>query len=141
MYRKIQFPIFNKKEEILSSLCEFNIPLYRAVWFIKMTANYYTNQDNRNQNRTNRRQNSDPCSGRSRLVFARARICSVEICTFFFRMDAEFAQLSARDSPETDRVLFAQCCACTCEHRCGCAETMAVLLATSFLHVQCTHPK
>ncbi|KAK2719591.1 mediator of RNA polymerase II transcription subunit 12-like protein isoform X2 [Artemia franciscana] len=33
-------PIFNKKEEIFTTLCEFQIPMVRAMWFIKMTAAY-----------------------------------------------------------------------------------------------------
>ncbi len=31
-------PVFNKKEELLISLCEHEVPLPRGVWFIKMTA-------------------------------------------------------------------------------------------------------
>ena len=33
-------PIFNKKEEVLISLCEHNVPITRGVWLIKMTAAY-----------------------------------------------------------------------------------------------------
>ena len=33
-----RIPIFNKKEELLVGLCEHQIPLNRAVWFIKMSA-------------------------------------------------------------------------------------------------------
>ena len=33
-------PIFNKKEEVLISLCEHNVPIMRGVWLIKMTAAY-----------------------------------------------------------------------------------------------------
>ena len=38
----LQVPIFNKKEEIFSSLCEHSVPMLRAAWFIKMTAAYNT---------------------------------------------------------------------------------------------------
>ncbi|XP_046852491.1 mediator of RNA polymerase II transcription subunit 12-like protein isoform X2 [Xenia sp. Carnegie-2017] len=31
-------PVFNKKEELLNSMCEHNVPLVRATWFIKMTS-------------------------------------------------------------------------------------------------------
>ena len=31
-----QVPIFNKKDEIFQHLCEFEVPLMRAVWFIKV---------------------------------------------------------------------------------------------------------
>ncbi|KAI8498739.1 Mediator of RNA polymerase II transcription subunit 12-like protein, partial [Branchiostoma belcheri] len=34
-------PIFNKKEEIFSFLCEYSVPLLRATWFVKMTSAYY----------------------------------------------------------------------------------------------------
>ena len=34
-------PIFNKKEEVLISLCEHNVPIMRGVWLIKMTAAYH----------------------------------------------------------------------------------------------------
>ena len=33
-------PIFNKKEKVLISLCEHNVPIMRGVWLIKMTAAY-----------------------------------------------------------------------------------------------------
>ncbi len=33
-------PVFNKREELLTSLCEHEVPLTRAVWLIKMTAAY-----------------------------------------------------------------------------------------------------
>ncbi|XP_056005371.1 mediator of RNA polymerase II transcription subunit 12-like protein isoform X2 [Ostrea edulis] len=33
-------PTFNKKEEVFSTLCEFVVPMTKAVWFIKMTAAY-----------------------------------------------------------------------------------------------------
>ena len=33
-------PIFNKKEEMLANLCEFEVPTPRAVWYIKMKAAY-----------------------------------------------------------------------------------------------------
>ncbi|XP_060562886.1 mediator of RNA polymerase II transcription subunit 12-like protein [Ruditapes philippinarum] len=32
---------YSKKEEIFTNLCEFNIPMIKAVWFIKMTAAHY----------------------------------------------------------------------------------------------------
>ena len=35
-----RIPIFNKKEEVLISLCEHNVPIMRGVWLIKMTAAY-----------------------------------------------------------------------------------------------------
>jgi mediator of RNA polymerase II transcription subunit 12 len=33
-------PIFNRREEILMSLCEYDVPISRGVWLIKMTAAY-----------------------------------------------------------------------------------------------------
>lgn len=35
-------PIFNKKEEIFSSLCDYSIPMLRAAWFIKISSAYTT---------------------------------------------------------------------------------------------------
>ncbi|CAH3150356.1 unnamed protein product [Pocillopora meandrina] len=35
-------PIFNKKEEIFSSLCDHSIPMLRAAWFIKISSAYNT---------------------------------------------------------------------------------------------------
>ena len=34
-----QVPIFNKKEEIFTNLSEYNVPLLRAAWFLKVIAN------------------------------------------------------------------------------------------------------
>ena len=33
-------PIFNKKEEIFVMLSEYQVPMVRAIWLIKMTAAY-----------------------------------------------------------------------------------------------------
>ena len=32
----IQLPVFNKKEEIFDNLCEKDVPVFRAVWYIKV---------------------------------------------------------------------------------------------------------
>ena len=51
-------PIFNKREECLQILGEMQVPVSRAVWFIKMTAAYtLTVSEN---NKTKKRQGSDP---------------------------------------------------------------------------------
>ena len=34
-------PIFNKKDEILSKLCDYSVPTVRACWLIKMSSAYY----------------------------------------------------------------------------------------------------
>ena len=31
-----QIPGFNKKEELFDSLCEYSVPMKRAIWFIKV---------------------------------------------------------------------------------------------------------
>lgn len=36
----LQAPNFNKKEEIFMLLCEYNVPLIRATWFIKLSSAY-----------------------------------------------------------------------------------------------------
>lgn len=33
-------PIFNRRDEIVRALCEFEVPVNRGVWLIKMTAAY-----------------------------------------------------------------------------------------------------
>jgi hypothetical protein len=33
-------PIFNRRDDILRVLCEFDVPVNRGVWLIKMTAAY-----------------------------------------------------------------------------------------------------
>lgn len=33
-------PIFNKKEEIFIQLSEYQVPMSRAIWLIKMTSAY-----------------------------------------------------------------------------------------------------
>jgi mediator of RNA polymerase II transcription subunit 12 len=38
LLRKV--PIFNKKEEVLMTLCEHQVASSRAVWYIKMSAAY-----------------------------------------------------------------------------------------------------
>jgi mediator of RNA polymerase II transcription subunit 12 len=55
------FPVFNKREEILTTLCEYDIQMSRALWFIKMTASYYQNVQ---ASRDRRRTSADPCVGR-----------------------------------------------------------------------------
>jgi mediator of RNA polymerase II transcription subunit 12 len=34
----LQAPNFNKKEEIFTLLCEHQVPLLRAAWFIKLSS-------------------------------------------------------------------------------------------------------
>jgi hypothetical protein len=33
-------PIFNRREDIIKALCEFEVPVNRGVWLIKMNAAY-----------------------------------------------------------------------------------------------------
>ena len=51
-------PIFNKKEEVLISLCEHNVPIMRGVWLIKMTAAYALAMSE--TSKTKKRQALDP---------------------------------------------------------------------------------
>lgn len=51
-------PVFNKREELLICLCENEVPLPRAVWFIKMTAAYALAMQE--TNKTKKRQLQDP---------------------------------------------------------------------------------
>ena len=53
-------PWFNKKEEIFTSLCEYNITMLKAAWFIKMTAAYYLAMQ---ENKPKKRQTVDQSLG------------------------------------------------------------------------------
>lgn len=53
-------PIFNKKEEIFSSLCDYSIPMLRAAWFIKISSAYNTGV---NESKGKKRIMADPASG------------------------------------------------------------------------------
>ena len=50
-------PIFNKREEVLLTLSENQVPMIRAVWFIKMTAAYAAAMSE--TNKTKKRQAPD----------------------------------------------------------------------------------
>ncbi|XP_064639525.1 mediator of RNA polymerase II transcription subunit 12-like protein isoform X2 [Lineus longissimus] len=50
-------PIFNKKEEIFSTLCQYDVPMVRATWFIKMTSAYTIAMS---ENKMKKRQIVDP---------------------------------------------------------------------------------
>ena len=39
-YLAKKVPIFNKKEEIFMTLCEHEVPMTRAGWFVKMNTAY-----------------------------------------------------------------------------------------------------
>ena len=36
-----EVPIFSKREEMLLTLCEYTVPIQRAVWYIKMASFYH----------------------------------------------------------------------------------------------------
>ena len=55
-------PSFNKKEEIFTNLCEFNITMLKATWFIKMTAAYCLAMQ---ENKPKKRQTVDQSLGKS----------------------------------------------------------------------------
>lgn len=52
-------PVFNKKEEILSTLYEFAIPMFKSIWVIKVS---YASQIalNESSNKSKKRQTADP---------------------------------------------------------------------------------
>lgn len=54
-------PNFNKKEEIFMLLCEYQVPMMRAAWFIKLSSAYtaYTVSEAKNK----KRQMPDPTTG------------------------------------------------------------------------------
>ncbi|KAK6194758.1 hypothetical protein SNE40_000324 [Patella caerulea] len=58
MFKRV--PMFNRKEDTFSTLCEYSIPMVRAAWFIKMMAAYNTaTQENRNRKRQTIDQSSE----------------------------------------------------------------------------------
>ncbi|XP_076812114.1 mediator of RNA polymerase II transcription subunit 12-like protein [Clavelina lepadiformis] len=53
-------PVFSKKEDIFQSLAEYDVPLVRSTWFIKMSAAYHLTQtDVKNKKRAANDPNSD----------------------------------------------------------------------------------
>ena len=54
--------MFNKKEELLSTLCEYKVPVSRATWLIKMNNAYHTAIS---EARNRRRVNIDSFTGRN----------------------------------------------------------------------------
>ncbi|XP_013408893.1 mediator of RNA polymerase II transcription subunit 12-like protein [Lingula anatina] len=59
-------PVFNKREEIFTTLCEYNVPLIRAAWFLKMN-NAYTVAMNESKTKS-KKQNIDPSSGKKQNI-------------------------------------------------------------------------
>ena len=57
-------PIFNKKEEIFSSLCEYSIPMLRAAWFIKISSAYTTGIS---ESKGKKRVMADPAQGTMKI--------------------------------------------------------------------------
>jgi len=54
-------PVFNKKEEIFDNLCEKDVPISRAAWYIKMTAAYTSTMTDSKLNK--KKQSADPSYG------------------------------------------------------------------------------
>ena len=52
-------PVFNKKEEIFDNLFEKDVPIFRAVWYIKMTAAYNASMTTETK-LTKKKQQTDP---------------------------------------------------------------------------------
>ena len=59
-YLAKKVPIFNRNEEIIIKLVEFDVPSSRGVWLIKMTAAYKGAMNEANKSK--KRATSDPCS-------------------------------------------------------------------------------
>ena len=62
----LKVPIFNKKEEIFSSLCDYSIPMLRAAWFIKISSAYNTGVS---ESKGKKRIMADPASGRYKCIY------------------------------------------------------------------------
>lgn len=77
-------PSFNKKEEMFVLLCEYQVPVLRATWFIKLSSAYSVAVS---EQKTKKRQLPDPTQGTNviacpyvRLLNATANYC----CTLCF---------------------------------------------------------
>ena len=57
-----QVPVFNKKEEVFINLCEYQIPMTRAMWLLKMSSAYNAAMSE-SKIRT-KRQLNDPSNGK-----------------------------------------------------------------------------
>lgn len=53
-------PNFNKKEEVFMMLCEYQVPMLRAAWFIKLCSAYTVAVS---ESKNKKRQISDPTTG------------------------------------------------------------------------------
>lgn len=61
----MQAPNFNKKEEIFILLCEFQVPVMRAAWFIKLSSAYTVAIS---EAKIKKRQLPDPSQGNSNII-------------------------------------------------------------------------
>lgn len=58
--RVFQAPNFNKKEEVFMLLCEYQVPVIRATWFIKLSSAYAVTVS---EQKIKKRQQLDPTQG------------------------------------------------------------------------------
>lgn len=75
----LQAPNFNKKEEIFPLLCEYQVPLMRSAWFIKLSSAYTVAIS---EAKIKKRQMPDPTQGIVRLGYSEL-FCHE---TFFFNL-------------------------------------------------------
>ena len=93
-------PNFNKKEEIFITLCEYQVPMMRATWFIKLNYAYTVAAASEAKNK--KRQLPDFTTGK---FDDRAK--GLGTIDFLFRLDVGVAEVFERSDWKITRVLLA----------------------------------
>ncbi|KRX88671.1 Mediator of RNA polymerase II transcription subunit 12-like protein [Trichinella pseudospiralis] len=76
-----RFPFLNKKDEILYTLAEFNVPMVRVVWFLKMTNAHIAQQQE--CGKMKKKHMSDPFADWTHLVMKYLRDLCSKLGEFF----------------------------------------------------------
>lgn len=93
-------PIFNKKEEIFIQLSEYQVPMSRAIWLIKMTSAYSMAIS---EAKMKKRQVPDSSQGRNKKL--EYHMVSGYLFLSMCRMDQYFSPVFKRTNCETTRFL------------------------------------
>lgn len=70
-------PNFNKKEEIFTMLCEYQVPMLRAAWFIKLSSAYTVAVS---EAKIKKRQLPDPTTGIIKIISVLFIIINIQSC-------------------------------------------------------------
>lgn len=72
-------PNFNKKEEIFMMLCEYQVPMLRAAWFIKLSSAYTVAVS---EAKIKKRQLPDPTTGKNMII--KNKTAKIKETKFFY---------------------------------------------------------